>query len=156
MLQNIFWLASASHSGDVFKSDSPEPSNLPDPVPMTFPDMWLSALQSDIISNNPIVAGTNHPRFNSPRTKLTFWQEMMIDTMLDNESNSLNPLIKTTTNNSFAIKSLLQLPIGSLHRKHRERIMKAWLPISSGPGVLDPAVLSLKIKTMRFPMFYEV
>ena len=81
---------------------------------------------------------------------------MMIDTMLDNDKHTANPLIDGEGNNSFAIKCLLQVPISILHRKHREQIMKAWCPVLGESTSLDSSVLALKIKTMRFPMFYEV
>lgn len=78
--------------------------------------------------------------------------------MLNNESYASNPLVNTSEDNSFAVKSLLQVPIGILHRKYRERIMKAWSPAEDDTTStqLDPMVLALKIKTMRFPMFYKV
>jgi len=53
----------------------------------------------------------------------------------------------------------------ALNKKQRETILKGWLPTGdsddarcalSYANALDPAVLSLKIKMMQNPVFYEV
>jgi nucleolar pre-ribosomal-associated protein 2 len=87
--------------------------------------------------------------------------------MLQNQTNINNPIIKSSSTNAFAVKSLLQLPVSIVLKKTRDRIFKGWLPTGksatdAGQGLsykstaLDPAVLSLKIKFMERPMLYEV
>lgn len=91
--------------------------------------------------------------------------------MLQNQNNTSNPMIKSNSTNSFAVKSLLQLPVSLVHKKTRERIFRSWLPVGDSathdvPGhtprlnykatALNPAVLSLKIKFMQRPVLYEV
>jgi nucleolar pre-ribosomal-associated protein 2 len=93
---------------------------------------------------------------------------MLIDIMLQNQTNISNPIIKSASTNDFAITSLLQLPISLVqNKKTRERILKSWLPtgdsatddaqgLSYKSTALNPAVLSLKIKFMQRPVLYEV
>lgn len=87
--------------------------------------------------------------------------------MLQNQSNINSPIIKSTSTNAFAVKSLLQLPVPLILKKNRERIFKSWLPtgdaasddaqgLSYKTTALDPSVLSLKIKFMERPVLYDV
>ncbi len=92
--------------------------------------------------------------------------EILLDVMLENETNLSNPLMKSSSNNAFTIKNLNDLPLDDIPKEYRERIMKSWLPpkgnslqsqgLSFESTVLDPAVLSLKRKIMRRPKLYEV
>lgn len=97
--------------------------------------------------------------------QLTSPLDQLIDTMLCCQSNNDSPLTKSQTNNSFAVRSLLQLPLDRFSRPDRERVMLSWLPNSASKDkdkltyestVLDAGVLSLKIKIMQRPTFYEV
>jgi nucleolar pre-ribosomal-associated protein 2 len=83
--------------------------------------------------------------------------------MLHNQTNINNPIIKSINTNAFAVKSLLQLPVSIVVKKHTERILGSWLPtgdstaddtqgLSYKSTALDPAVLSLKIKFMQRPV----
>jgi hypothetical protein len=74
----------------------------------------------------------------------------MVDVMLDSINKKECPKLIE----DLALKSFLQLPMAVLHRKHRERLMTSWQNNLS--SVLQPAVLALKIRVMRYPMFYEV
>lgn len=87
--------------------------------------------------------------------------------MLSNQSHIGNPLCDTTETetNDTAVQSLLRLPIDVFPRAIRERVMKGWLPTTSPENperftiestALNPDVLSLKIKIMNRPTFYEV
>ena len=91
--------------------------------------------------------------------------------MLDSQMLSANHTSETTRTNKLAVQSLLRLPVSILSKKQRERIFRGWLPPSDGnedddnqrnqnssygSTVLDPAVLSLKIKMMQRPVLYEV
>jgi hypothetical protein len=70
------------------------------------------------------------------------------------------------TLNAFAISSLLELPIELFSKSQREQIMTKWafqpgmMPSMEDPhsnrAPLDPAVLSLQVKVMHKPTFYEV
>jgi nucleolar pre-ribosomal-associated protein 2 len=89
----------------------------------------------------------------------------MIDTMLNCQTHKNNPLVKSSSNNSVSIMSLYKIPLGRFSKKDRERIMKSWLPdpenekssdLTFESTALDPGVLSLKIKIMKLPTFYEV
>jgi nucleolar pre-ribosomal-associated protein 2 len=94
--------------------------------------------------------------------------EILIDTMLQNQTNISNPIIRSSGTNAFAVKSLLQVPVSLVqNKKTRERIFRSWLPtgdsaaddsqeLSYKSTALDPAVLSLKIKFMQRPVLYEV
>lgn len=85
---------------------------------------------------------------------------MMIDIMLNKDSNLENPLIKSHGANRFAITSLQQLPLEVFSKEHRERILTSWLPVADNPAskvtALDPAVLALRINLARRSAFYEV
>lgn len=76
--------------------------------------------------------------------------DIMIDVMLD--AVTKQPLIQAEED--LAISTLLRLPMSVLHRKHRERIMASWQGANSYRH--KTSVLALKIRVMRFPMFYEV
>lgn len=90
----------------------------------------------------------------------------MLDIMLADDSNICNPLIKSRSLNTFAIQSLLQLPLEIFSKRNREQVMIKWSPVSEEASAekteesklvpADPAVLSLKIKIMQRPTFYEV
>lgn len=90
--------------------------------------------------------------------------DQLIDTMLNCQSNSDNPMMRSQTNNSFAVRSLLALPLDRFSKSDRERIILSWLPATSENNkkltyestALDEGVLSLKIKIMKRPTFYEV
>jgi hypothetical protein len=71
------------------------------------------------------------------------------------------------TTNAFAVKTLLQVPAGLVFKSSREQILRGSFLTSQHDRfdtdrslykstVLDPAVLSLKIKMMTRPMVYEV
>jgi nucleolar pre-ribosomal-associated protein 2 len=89
----------------------------------------------------------------------------MIDIMLISQTNMENPLIKSPSNNSFTVKSFLKMPLERFSRVDRERILKSWLPDSDDKKfkdmtyestVLNEDVLSLKVKILKRPTFYEV
>src|SRR4051812_14453031 len=91
--------------------------------------------------------------------------DLMIDTMLHSKTYKDNPLVSSSENNSFAIQSLLQIPVEKFTKKDRERILKAWLPDPENEDAkdftyestaLDAGVLSLKVKIMSRPTFYKV
>src|SRR6266536_6459211 len=89
----------------------------------------------------------------------------MIDIMI-NEANYESWAEKLGSNKHFSTRCLLQLPLSTLHKKHREKILRSWLsrPEESADndsegllrGSTDAAVLSLLIKFMQRPTFYEV
>jgi hypothetical protein len=85
---------------------------------------------------------------------------MMIDIMLNKDSNLENPLIRSHGANHFAITSLQQIPLELFSKEHRERILSSWVPLADNPiskvDALDPTVLALKIKLARRSAFYEV
>lgn len=92
-------------------------------------------------------------------------QDSFIDTMLCCQSNLDNPVVRSPGINILAIKSLLRIPLERFSKKNRERIMKSWLPDSDNGqknestyqfSLLDHGLLSLKIKVMKRPTFYEV
>jgi len=142
MLQHTFWIASASSSDNEIKNGNPWLRINAD----AFPTLWKSTLDSAIGVNN---------------SKIT---SLIIDIMLSSPTNFNNPLLKSTTNNILAIKSLLQLPSEVFSKKDRERIMTSWLPDFGGDKygftyestAMHCDVLSLKVKTMLRPTFYEV
>jgi nucleolar pre-ribosomal-associated protein 2 len=107
----------------------------------------------------------------------------MIDIMLLSETNIENPLVKAPNSNTFAIRSLLQIPLNIFSRKDRKRIRQCWLYTPKEPApkprvkkhavptvpeqetsqtpsyeltALNPEVLSLKVKIMQLPPSYEV
>jgi nucleolar pre-ribosomal-associated protein 2 len=105
----------------------------------------------------------------------------MIDIMLLSETNIENPLVKSPGSNTFAVRSLMQIPLEVFSRKDRKRIRQGWLQApktqshksrkkaaSGGANedteripsyeltALDPEVLSLKVKIMQLPPSYEV
>jgi hypothetical protein len=84
----------------------------------------------------------------------------MMDLMLDVDSNMKNPLIKSQSVNSFALRTLLELPGELFSRENREQILTSWLPApdkkESKAAALEPALLALKIKLMQRSAFYEV
>ncbi|KAH8596936.1 Urb2/Npa2 family-domain-containing protein [Bisporella sp. PMI_857] len=144
MLEKLFWIVSAR-------------PNLPD-APYGgsndwlylnkgyFVNLWYSLLSQDIVQNDERLIGT------------------IIDVLLSNQTHRSNALVNAPANNSLAVQSLLGLPIDVFSRKQRERILKSWLPDGlqeKDPGLsydntaLDPLVLSLKIKIMSRPAFYE-
>lgn len=79
----------------------------------------------------------------------------MIDIMLDAVTEGQD-VSSASSELNLTITSLLQLPMVVVHRKHRERVMKSWIPSAKSDDVLNSAMLALKIKMMSFPMFYEV
>ena len=84
----------------------------------------------------------------------------MIDLMLDVNSNMKNPLIKSQSVNTFALRTLLELPGELFSRENREQVLASWLPIpdkkESKAAALEPTLLALKIKLMPRSAFYEV
>ena len=140
LLQAIFLIASVP------------PDNIPAKLnswlrnkPNAYCGSWTSLLDNDEILNNNFLGG------------------QIIDIMLCNANNDVNPLIKSPAINTFAVKCLLHLPIEVLSRKNRERIMKTWLPdsenvsegISGQSSAVDAAVLSLKVKVMQISTMYD-
>ncbi|KAG9242736.1 Urb2/Npa2 family-domain-containing protein [Calycina marina] len=139
MVQNIFWVASTLHN------DRPTTANtwlhLNSEV---FPSLWLSVLSNRLIQDDENL------------------REHVINVALLSQTNSKNPLMQSHTNNKLAVQSLLTLPLDDIPRRHRERIMKAWLPdksdgagISFEPTALDAQVLALKVKIMHRPTLHE-
>lgn len=89
--------------------------------------------------------------------------DMMIDILLDEVEQPKSQLFNSSSRDSLAVQTLLQLSTVTLHRKNRERIMRSWIPIRAEKSKSSreikwttPSILALKIKMMRFPMFYEV
>ncbi|KAF4636308.1 hypothetical protein G7Y89_g1788 [Cudoniella acicularis] len=142
MLHNIFWVASASTLEPSAESRSEWLRLNPD----AFTDLWLSAIQNDFVLNDPIAISK------------------IINVMLKQTSNSENPLIKSKTMNTFAVESLLKLPLEVFRKEDRERVMKLWHPSEEaleGPSQelsqvsINPALLSLRIRMLRRPTYYE-
>lgn len=105
--------------------------------PDAFSSMWKALLNNDGVLNNQVLVS------------------LIIDITLCNATNDTNPLLESPTINRFAVQCLLQLPIEAFSRKDRERIMKTWLPCSGSTEGVDGAVLSLKVKIMQRPTFFE-
>lgn len=86
----------------------------------------------------------------------------MIDIMLRGDSYLKCPLVETEILNNFAFRALLQLPVEIFSKKDRECVMTKWMSDSVEASqklefsVVEPAVLSLEIKVMSRPTFYEV
>ncbi|KAK0110723.1 hypothetical protein ONS96_002322 [Cadophora gregata f. sp. sojae] len=157
MLEQIFWIASATYSDNkVTPASSWLHSN-----PEAFQEVWrlslrggVSTLRSDIPDNinNPIFT---HKSLN----------KLFVKTVLNHESNLSNPLLKFQDNNAFAIRSLNDLTVDEIPKDFRGRIMSSWLPadegeetgkgFSYGSTVLDNGVLFLKRKIMYRPKLYE-
>jgi hypothetical protein len=80
----------------------------------------------------------------------------------------MNPVVGSGSENVFSNQCLLELPLSILHKKHRERLLRNRLlrpqrstaddsqaQSNSSTGI-DASSLSLIVKTMQRPMFYEV
>lgn len=79
--------------------------------------------------------------------------------MLKNDSYFVDPSNSLEVLNTLAFRALLQLPLDVFSKNNRESIMKKWMSDSSESIrdlAVDPAVLSLKIKVLNRPTFYEV
>jgi nucleolar pre-ribosomal-associated protein 2 len=175
ILQDVFWIASASLPGVAPSHSKAWLSNNPN----AFPDLWISALTNPGVQNNEALIGTSNgsPRASNGLTLI----EHMIDIMLLSETNIDNPLIKSLETNRFAVKSLLQVPIAVFSRKERTRIREAWLQPpkthseknqkrkTSESGredaqkassyeltALNPEVLALKTRIMQLSTSHEV
>ncbi|KAH6672915.1 Urb2/Npa2 family-domain-containing protein [Halenospora varia] len=143
MLQNIFWIASAS-------ALQPEDAGRIEWLyrnPDAFQHLWMDAIQNDIVLNSPPII------------------KAMINVILCQTSNTENPLVKQKTLNVFSMKSLLKLPLEVLSKDHRERVLTIWSAppkdkldaedLKSIQSMCNPTLLSLKIKVMRRPTYYE-
>jgi hypothetical protein len=159
MLQNIFWMASFSSPSDRDAINQLLPGN-----PDAFCNMWKSLVSYDSRDSDRSWLGKILIQIvRSPL--ISRFIAIAIDIMLSSQTNIINPFVKRPTVNILAVQSLLQIPLEVLLRSDRERIMKGWLPITS-PGnpenfsyestTLDANVLSLKVKIMKRPTFYEV
>lgn len=176
MLQNVFWIASASppgiapHGSNVWFSHNPN----------AFPDLWLSVLTSPAVQNNETLIGKQITSSHILANALSL-TEHMIDVTLLSETNIFNPLVKSSNSNTFSVASLLRIPQTVLSRKDRTRIREGWLQVpethghkikkkSSSEGrsenshqtpsyelmPLSPDVLALKVKIMQLPTSHEV
>ncbi|PVH78171.1 hypothetical protein DL98DRAFT_590499 [Cadophora sp. DSE1049] len=157
MLDQIFWIASATYSDN---KDTPSSTWL-QRNPAAFQDIWRLALRGGTSTlRTDIPDSINNPTFTNRSLNRLF-----VKTILDHESNLSNPLIKSPGNNAFAIRSLNDLTIDEIPKEFRVRIMSSWLPSDEGAGsgkghsygstVLDNGVLFLKRKIMRRPKLYE-
>ncbi|KAG9239698.1 Urb2/Npa2 family-domain-containing protein [Amylocarpus encephaloides] len=132
MLKNILWICSASNNGEsshVWLKRNPK----------TFPDLWTSALKCETVLNCRVLT------------------DIIVGILSKEESNLENPLIKKNSLNDFAIQSLHQLPLDTIPKWERAHLMAKWRPQTLGGFAteINPAVLSLKIKMMHRPTFYE-
>jgi hypothetical protein len=86
---------------------------------------------------------------------------------LSNDADTNSHAAPFPTTNAFIVKTLLQVPAGLVFKSSREQILRgSFLTGQHGSDdadrslykstVLDPAILSLKIKMMARPMVYEV
>ena len=140
MLQTIFWVSSIPQDKLPLEYNSWLCNN-----PEAYPEVWRSLLNNDEVLNDPVLVS------------------LIIDVMLSNATTDVNPLVKSSTTNAFAVQCLLQLPIEVFSRNHRERVMKQWLPnpdnvndIQSALWApLDNAILGLKVKIMQRSTVYE-
>ncbi len=97
----------------------------------------------------------------------SIFAELMTEVILTSQTNTTNPLIDDESNNTLAVRALLELPSEIITKPMKEQILKGWLPLtekdegktqrlSYASTALDSAVLSLKIKIMRRPIIYDV
>lgn len=157
MLLGIFWVTSTPH-----QSSSPWLRRNPDALS----NLWTSCLKDEYILNTPgIISETGWKSQTKPNLADSLISGPLIDVMLNSQTHVDNPLVKTSTNNAFSIKSLMNVPLDRFSKVERERIIKSWLPDPSSERlkdltyestVLDKGVLSLKIRIMKRPTFYEV
>ncbi|KAL2068761.1 hypothetical protein VTL71DRAFT_15099 [Oculimacula yallundae] len=157
MLEQVFLIASATYPDN----EHAHSSHWLEENPAAFQEIWrlalrggTSTLRSDIPDsiNNPVLT-------HGPLTKL------FIKTMLNHETNISNPLIKSASNNAFAIRSLNDLTVDEIPKEFRGQIMSSWLATdkaadkidgsSYSSTVFDKGVLFLKRKIMRRPKLYE-
>ncbi|CAG8960652.1 hypothetical protein HYFRA_00013530 [Hymenoscyphus fraxineus] len=143
MLQCVFWLCSVSEHPKL-----PELQTANEGLKWlstnkdAFSNLWLSAMQQDVILNSPVIA-------------------TMIDIMLKGHSYVDCPFVDLEALNTFSIRALLQLPLEIFSKKDRESVMTKWMSDSASFAKelefssADPAVLSLMIKVMNRPTFYE-
>jgi nucleolar pre-ribosomal-associated protein 2 len=176
LVQEVFWIASASLPGVIAQgSNSFLRTN-----PNAFPDLWESALLSPVVQNNEALIGMSK-QVDLIQIQWLIITGQMIDIMLLSETNIENPLAKSPECNAFAIRSLSKLPLDVFARKDRKRIRQGWLHAPktrthkskkkavSGDGdeetrqspsyeltALNPEVLALKVKIMQLPTSYEV
>ncbi|KAK6585951.1 hypothetical protein PZA11_001008 [Diplocarpon coronariae] len=159
MLQHIFWISSASYP----PNNSNPSSKWLQRNPAAFPDLWRLALRGGAsVLKSDVPENPDNPVFCHKGLLKTF-----VNTMLNNEMNLINPLMKSSSNNKFAIRSLLELTIEEIPKEYRGRIMSSWLPqsddsdtgnlnrLSFGSTILHQDVLSLKRKVMRIPKLHE-
>ena len=140
LLQDIFWIASASRIDSSIRLNPWFPTNSE-----AFPKIWMAMLNDDQVLNNKALVAE------------------IIDIVLCCANNEANPLVKSPTTNKLAVQSLLQLPLEVFSRKDRERIMKSWLPtaedesygVPGSPAIIDLSVLSLKVKIMGVTTVYN-
>jgi nucleolar pre-ribosomal-associated protein 2 len=144
LLRTIFWIASVAPDEPQFNRLNLWLHKNAD----AFPRIWTSLLNNDEVLDNKAL------------------RALIMDITVSSETSKDNPLIKSPTINTFAVRCLDQLRQDVFSRKDRERIMKGWFmstesstavatdgPIESAS--LDPAVLSLKAKVMQRAAVYD-
>ncbi|KAK2629876.1 hypothetical protein QTJ16_000696 [Diplocarpon rosae] len=159
MLQHIFWISSASYP----ENNSNPTSKWLQRNPTAFPDLWRLALRGGAsVLKSDAPENPDNPVFSHRGLLKTF-----VSTMINNETNLLNPLMRTPGNNKFAIRSLLELTVEEIPKEYRGRLMSCWLPrsddsdsrnlngLSFSSTILHEDVLALKRKIMRMPKLHE-
>lgn len=141
-ISSMLWLASLSPAGAKKKSWIKRNKDF-------LPNLWRSTLLNNGVLNNKLLISA------------------LIEVLLQCGTHEENPIEKSSAPNAFAVECLSILPIEVFSRPHRERVLKAWMPIvddASAEGsvsivrklnTLDTAIISLKMKMMETASIFE-